>query len=126
MKTRILIVLIFICCLSCSTNKKEDDDNKSNSPDSELAFDKAKWNAKEGRDYPFRNRMLNGIIYTDTVRSQNIAQVLELLGEPDRRNEDYLYYTIAQKRIGSWPLHTKTMVIKLSDDNTVEWIKIHE
>ncbi len=44
----------------------------------------------------------------------------------DRINENYLYYMIAQKRIGSWPLHTKTMVIMLSDEDTIEWIKIHD
>lgn len=81
---------------------------------------------KDGKDYPFRDRMLNDILYSDTVRSQNKDEILELLGKPDRINENYLYYMIAQKRIGSWPLHTKTMVIMLSDDNSVEWIKIHD
>ncbi len=101
-------------------------ENEKNSPGSEMKFDKEKWRVKEGKDYPFREGMLNDIIYSDTVRSQNKDQILALLGEPDRINENYLYYMIAQKRIASWPLHTKTMVIMLSGDNTVEWIKIHE
>jgi hypothetical protein len=30
-----------------------------------------------------------------------------------------------QERIGSWPLKTKTLVIKMKDEETVEWVKIH-
>ena len=116
----------FVCCLSCSSNREENAEDEKNTPDNEMVFDKAKWRAKDGEDYPFRDRMLNDIIYNDTVRSQNKDEILDLLGEPDRINENYLYYMIAQKRLGSWPLRTKTMVIKLSDDNTIEWIKIHE
>lgn len=91
-----------------------------------MSFDQAKWKEKDGKDYPFRDRMLNDIVYNDTVRSRNKEQILDLLGEPDRTNENYLYYMIAQRRLGFWPLHTKSLVIKFSDDNTVDWIKIHE
>ena len=69
--------------------------------------------------------MLNDFVYNDTIRSVNKTEILNLLGEPDRSTEGHLYYTIKQTRIGAWPLHTKSMVIKLSSD-TIEWIKIHE
>lgn len=126
MKTSLFTLFLFVCCLSCSSNREENSENEKNTTNSEMTFDKEKWREKDGKDYPFRNRMLNDILYSDTVRSQNKVEILELLGEPDRINENYLYYMIAQKRIGSWPLHTKTMVIMLNDDNTVEWIKIHD
>jgi len=100
--------------------------NKKSTNDSEMAFDKTKWARKEGKEYPFRDRMLNEVIYNDTVRLLNKEEIFNLLGKPDRVNDNHLYYMIDQKRIGPWPLHTKTMVIKFSDSNTIEWIKIHE
>ena len=126
MKKEVFIVFLFISCFACKADREENADNDKKTTESEMVFDKAKWITKDGEDYPFRDKMLNDIVYNDTVRSQNRDEILELLGKPDRINENYLYYMVAQKRLGSWPLHTKTLVIKFSDDNTVEWIKIHE
>lgn len=126
MKARFFTAILIVCCLSCRVNKEENAENEKNTSDSEMSFDQAKWKEKDGKDYPFRDRMLNDIVYNDTVRSRNKEQILDLLGEPDRTNENYLYYMIAQRRLGFWPLHTKSLVIKFSDDNTVDWIKIHE
>ena len=77
-------------------------------------------------DYPNRDQMLNSIVFNDSVRALNEDEILDLLGEPDRRNDGYLYYMISHRRLGFWPLHTKTMVVKLSENNTIDWIKIHE
>ena len=126
MKSGFFSAILIVCCLSCRVNKEENAENEKNTSDSEMSFDQAKWKEKDGKDYPFRDRMLNDIVYNDTVRSRNKEQILDLLGEPDRTNENYLYYMIAQRRLGFWPLHTKSLVIKFSDDNTVDWIKIHE
>ncbi len=104
MKTRFIIVFLLAICFSCSTNREENTENQKNTPDSEMAFDMEKWRAKDGKDYPFRDRMLNDIVYNDTVRSQNKDEILDLLGEPGRSNDNYLNYMIAQKRLGSWPL----------------------
>ena len=70
--------------------------------------------------------MVHDILYTDTVRALGKAEILELLGEPNRINEGHLYYLVAEKRMGFWTLHTKALVIKLENDSTVEWIKLHE
>jgi hypothetical protein len=53
-------------------------------------------------------------------------EILDLLGQPDKIDGNYLFYRIAQQRLGFWPLHTKTLVIKFYEDSTVEWIRIHE
>lgn len=126
MKTSIIILILITFSLSCNTNRAEQSENENISAVYEISFDKEKWRTKEGKDYPFREGMLNEILYTDTVRSLNKYKALDLLGEPDRSNENYLYYMIDQKRLGSWVIHSKTMVIKFTDDITVEWIKIHE
>lgn len=116
----IFVLLLFISCIS-ETKTSSTGEVLS----SEISFDKLKWDTKEGYKYPFRDQMLNDIVYNDTIRSLNKKEILKKLGPPDRINEGHLYYLIDQKRIGPWPLHTKTMVIKLRDDDKIAWIKIH-
>ena len=97
-------------------------------PKIEMSFNQDKWKIKLGKDYPYRNAMLNDIVYTDKIRTLKKSELLVVLGEPSyyRDNTNYLYYVISQTRLFSWPLHTKTLVIKISQDSTVEWIKIHK
>jgi len=126
MRIRVLILLLLLCCLACNTVREEKSDAAGRGTKAEIAFDKTKWRTKEGRDYPYRDQMLHDILYNDTVRSLNKDEILKLLGEPDRSHDGYLYYTIEQKRLAFWPLHTKSLVIKLSEDRAIDWIKIHE
>jgi len=70
--------------------------------------------------------MVNNIVYNDKVQSLNKDEIPELLGKPDRVNENYFYYLVKENRLWFWTLHTKTMVIKIINDGEVEWIKIHE
>jgi hypothetical protein len=120
-----LICLLFIC-VACNPAKKDSVVNGMDTGAGELVFEKSKWDIMEGNDYPFRDRMVNDVLYNDTIRSLDKVQILELLGKPDRVNENYLYYKIAQKKLGNWPLHTKTLVIKLTESDSIEWIKLHE
>ena len=126
MKIRVFILFLLICCFACKTDTAENAQHEKKKPDSEMAFDKAKWKMKDGEDYLYRDKMLNDVVYNDTVRALNKDEILDLLGKPDRSHENHLYYRIAQKRLVFWPLHTKTLVIKFSEDNTIDWIKIHE
>ncbi len=91
-----------------------------------MAFEKAHWLFKEDGDYIYRSQMVHDVLYNDTIRSLNKNQIIATLGKPDRINEGHLYYMIAQKRLGVWPLHTRTLVIKLTNDQKVDWIKLHE
>jgi hypothetical protein len=116
MKIRFLIIPLLLTLSACGSEQT----------DAESTFDKTKWSTREGRSYPYRDQMLNDIVYNDTIRSLNKSQVLELLGEPDRSTEGHLYYTVSRKHLGAWTIHSKSMVIKLSPDNAIEWIKIHE
>ena len=60
------------------------------------------------------------------LRDLKRDEILELLGEPTRVDTNYLFYRVSQKRLGLWPIHTKSMVIQLAEDSTVNWVKIHE
>ena len=91
-----------------------------------MIFDKEKWKIKDGKDYLFRDKMINDVLYNDTIRMLNKEQLLIQLGNPDYIREGHLYYRIHETRIAYWTLKTKTMVIKLKGNSSVEWIKIHE
>ena len=118
-------ILWLLCCLSCNDNRGSGPGKVAHEAEVNIPFDREKWNMKEDLDYPFRARMLDDVLYNDTIRSLKKEEILELLGEPDRISEGHLYYQITQKRMGSWTLHQKSMVIKFENDSTIEWIKTH-
>jgi outer membrane protein assembly factor BamE (lipoprotein component of BamABCDE complex) len=128
MKIKIISTLLFVVlCFACNPERENYSAEMVTKPESEMAFDIAKWTTQEGKDYPYRKKMVNDILYNDTIRNLQKDQILTLLGEPSfyRKDTNYLYYMINQKRLGPWPLHTTSLVIKFSE-NKVEWIKIHE
>ena len=106
MRLSLFIIPFLFFCFACNTEQKETSDQENTGPKTEITFDKTKWMTMDGKDYPYRDQMLNDIVYNDTVRGLERDEILELLGEPDRSNEGFLYYMIAQKRLGFWPLQT--------------------
>lgn len=109
-----------LTCLACKTNNNETDDK------ADMTFEKAKWSLKKEDDYPYRDKMLSDLMESDTLKTLNKKEVLELLGKPNRTDENFLFYTVSQQRLAFWPLHTKTLVIKFAKEDSVEWVKIHE
>ena len=117
MKRSVLVLFITALTLSCSQKAVENE---------EMPFDKTKWNTKDEHDYLYRDRMVDKVVYNDTIRTLNKVQLLELLGKPDYTRDEHLYYRISETKIGFWTLKTKTMVIKLEEDKSIVWIKIHD
>jgi len=128
MRLSFITLLLFVCSVGCKNNRENFREGMKSKPESKMVFDQEKWKTTDGKNYPYREKMLNDIVYNDTIRTLNKAEILDLLGEPSyyRENKSFLYYTITQKRLLFWPLHTRSMVIKLSEKNTIEWIKIYE
>jgi len=126
MRTLLGITLLLLCCVACNSESEENAERIEERTTADARFDQTKWKVKDGSDYPYRDQMLNDLLYNDSVRTLVKYEIIALLGEPDRTNEGHLYYMVAQKRLGAWPLHTKTLVIKLSEDNTIDWMKVHE
>ena len=128
MKICVFTIIMFVCCLSCNNSREDKPEDIKIKPESEMVFDKEKWRIKNGGDYPFRDKMLKDIVYNDTIRTLKKDEIINLLGEPSyyRENKNFLYYRITQKKLFFWTLHTKTMVVKLSEDETIDWIKIHK
>lgn len=116
----LLILLFFLLVTSCK--------NDASTPpkQAETHFTSTKWKTKKGYDYPYREKLLDIVVYNDTIRNLDKEEILTLLGMPDKTNDNFLYYNISEKRLGLWTLHATTMVIKFVDDKTIEWIKIQE
>ena len=123
--------MAFLFLLIVNNSVVANDTIKSNKStvSNEVVFDKDKWLQHKGDYYPYRDEILDSILHTQLVRSLNKREIIKLLGEPSyyREDRDFLYYLIKKKTfLDIWTLHTKTLVIKLKDDKTVQWIKIHE
>ena len=116
MKKSNILILCSLCFLACK-NKQDISEEK---------FDKIKWAINQDMDYPFRDKMINDLITNYKLHGIKRDSLVNLLGSPDRSDSSYLFYRIAQQRLGLIPLHTKTLVIKLDIDSSVAWRKIHE
>lgn len=103
----------------CSCNNKKTDENIY------VKFDKLKWQTKEDDTYPYRDAMLEDLIDSVALKGIPYDSLINILGQPDRVNDGHLYYNVSRKEIGVVTLGTKTFVIKLKTDSTVEWRKIH-
>ncbi len=119
MKIKKLLILFCLCFLACNNAKLENQAKQEK-------FDKVKWATKDKMDYPYRDNMLNDVMSHYELHGLKKDSLINLFGSPDRSDSSYLFYTIAQERLGFFPIHTKTLVIKLTKDKTVEWRKIHE
>ena len=112
--------------LACQSDPSEKVDLPPEDTSVDSVFNRSKWHFKDGEQYPYRAQMLDDLVYNDTVRNLSKDQLLALLGPPDRTNEEYLYYLVSQRKLLTWPLHTRSLVIKLRDDDSIDWMKIHQ
>lgn len=132
MKKIIFYTLILLICMACKNDAELEAEDSSevtettSAAESDSTFSPEKWKIKEGYEYWYRNSMLRDLMTDEDFRSLKRNEVLDLLGEPDRIDTNYLFYRVEQKRLGLWPIHTKTMVVKFAEDSLIEWIKIHE
>jgi hypothetical protein len=117
MKIKNLLILFCLCFLSCKSKQRTKEEK----------FDKTKWATMNDGEYPHRNQMLNDLISNYKLKGLKKDQVEHLLGHPNRIDSGYLFYTVDRTLFANFfVLHAKTLVIKLSNDSTVEWRKIHE
>ena len=116
---RRLVVIFIICCVACKNKNNEIKEQK---------FDKSKWSIKKDDKYPYRDKMLKDFMSNYNLNGHGKDSLLNLLGAPDRIDNGHLFYAISQKHFPgtTFPIHTKTLVVKLTPANTVQWRKIHE
>lgn len=110
----ILALISIDGCKNKTTEKKEE------------KFSKEKWAIRTDKEYTYRAQMLKDLM-TYKLHGLKKEEVENLLGEPNKRDNGYIFYTVSANFIGNVPvpISTKTLVIKLTKDSTVEWRKIH-
>jgi len=125
MYRRFLIAAGFALCLSCKNDPDAKAENGQN--DAEMAFDAAKWKTVDKDSaFVYREKMLHDLVYSQNLKALNEQQLLERLGPPTRKDNGYLFYQVSQEKAGFFPLHTKTLVVKLSAEGQVEKVLIHK
>jgi hypothetical protein len=122
MSLKTLLLLFPILLVSC---QKFESRNDHQPPPVVEKFESEKWKIREGEAYPYRADMLGDLMTTDTLRHKTLHEVKELLGEPTRINEGYVYYTVAENKIGLVTLNIKALVLELSDEGEVEKIMVY-
>ena len=121
--------LLILCLLisSCTCNEKTDSKPiQLEDTLTEIPFDKEKWSFKKDQSYPYREKMLNNVIFNDALRKLKRTELIEQLGEPTKVNNEYVYYLIEKNSLLFVTLNASTLVIKFKEDDTVDWMKIHE
>lgn len=113
-------IMVFILASDRSLKKEE----RANG----IAFDKVKWSAKEGENYPYRNSMIGTMTSKEnlpTWKKMSKQELFETLGQPDRINGNYLYYKVNGDKIGFVTFRTIALVIQIKD-STENIIRIYE
>ena len=127
LNAKICLVATLCICVALSACRKDDADKPELDLETvTMEFDEVKWKEKKGLTYPYRDSMLADIVFNDSLRALSKADFINALGEPDRVNGDYLYYTIHRKRLGTWTLRQKSLVVLYEGDSTLVWMKIYE
>ncbi|MGB0896440.1 MAG: hypothetical protein ACPGU9_01640 [Flavobacteriaceae bacterium] len=115
---------LVLCVILFLTSCKNQDENSS---DKQLIeFNKEKWLIQDGYTYPHRDGMLPVLFANDTLKTLQRDAIYQILGKPNRTDNNYLFYTVSQRRIGFFPLHTKTLVIKLQGKDSLNKVMIHK
>ena len=119
MKSVIQFFLLILLFASCNSKQSE-------LPENTPEFSSYLWQVVENGEYPYREHFVEYVLHNDSLRALNKQQIIHLLGNPTKENNNYVYYRISDTHLWFWPLHTKTIVFKFNEDNSVDWIKIHE
>ena len=120
------LFVMFFLIAGCKNTETEEAPVKSARTEQAMAFDKEKWAEKEGQDYSYRKEMVDAVLHNDALRKLTKGELLQLLGSPDYTKDAHYYYRIEEKRLFHWTLHTRTLVVRFDEDDSVEWIKLHE
>ena len=122
MRSKIFTLVLIMGLLSCQNSTNEKNDAVA---ETEVAFNRELWLTRDGTNFPYRERMYKALFEKDTLKKLKKEQVLQMLGEPTRVDSLYLFYRITEDRVGMMIMRTKTLVIKLREDNSVEKVMIH-
>lgn len=127
MKHFSVLFLLMLLCISCDQEKEQ----SASVPEKEVnqttePFTSAKWKKQQEGEFPFRPLMYKEVLYSDSLRTLSKQDIIQLLGAPSREENNHLYYLVERTRMGTWTVKQKSLVFKFNQQDSVEWIKLHE
>jgi len=91
-------------------------------------FDKAKWNIQTDRVFPpdYRNGMINDLTKNYKLVGLKYSQLIQLLGTPDGRDGNRIYYNIDLKYafLSPDPNYSKNLWFMYSKDSIITSFKV--
>lgn len=100
-----------------------------NSCNTEIKFDKVKWNEQPDLAFtpPYRNKMLKDLTSNYKLVGLQYSQLVDMLGEPNFKDSSFIGYTIIVD-YGSDidPVYTKNLDFTFSKDSTITSFKVDE
>lgn len=121
---RLILLTLFLTACKPDATEKQEVALPEIAVDS--TFDPTLWQQKEEGEYLYRERMYRQLLYSDTLRQRTKAEILRLLGEPDRTGEGHFYYQVKGTQVGPVLFFSKFLVFKFTEADSVEWIKVYE
>ncbi len=118
---RYLVILLIVFVLACADDKPP----KNQPPAIEETFTSQGWKQVVDGEFPNREKMLGSLMASDTLRGMNRGDILELLGDPLREENNHMFYRIREDKIGLMTLRTRTLVIALKDGKA-QRILVHQ
>lgn len=90
-------------------------------------FDKERWNEKKDWDYPRRNGMLKDLLKNHDLKGKLLNEVVDMLGEPDNREANHIYYDIVMKYGADIdPVYSKELSVAFNADSVVTAVEVQE
>ncbi len=119
MKSLTYILILMTLLSSCKCNNSQ----APKEPDV-VRFDKIKWQQKDDQGYTYRDKMAGDLITSKTLDGLKRADVLNLLGNPDRNEQNYLFYELLEEKAYGFSLNKKVMLVYIGADSVVENVSV--
>lgn len=114
MKSLKFILILMTLLGSCKCNNSQ--------PPKEpevIRFDKIKWQLKDDQGYTYRDHMATDLITNRTLEGLKRADVLNLLGNPNKNDQNYLFYDLLEEKAYGFSLNKKVMLVYIGADSVV-------
>jgi hypothetical protein len=108
----ILILMTLLTSCKCNTSSIPKEPKV-------ISFDKIKWKQKDDQGYTYRDEMVNDLIKNRTLEGLKKADVINLLGNPDKIDQNVLTYEILEQKSYGFQFNKKIMVLYIEKDSTV-------
>lgn len=119
MKSLKYILILMNLLGSCKSN-----DSKTPKEPEVVRFDKIKWHQKDDQGYTYRDKMANDLITRRTLDGLKRDDVTNLLGDPDRNEQNYLFYELREEKAYGFMLNKKVMLVYIGADSVVENVSV--